>query len=246
MHADNPDSGHCGRASRKGKAYVSAIVPREIDHAVKTPSHGGQRESRLRLFRPDDYVYRPAGGERRALVCDWDAAHGRESRREALSCLSGPMSLAAVLDAAIESLPKADRARRIDRSLHDPEIRLTREPVRIVQALIRLLTNACRFSSSMTPIVIRSRIDTADDSDHLVLTIADRGVGISRAHQHRAFEPFWRGPQTGETPGQGMGLPIARRLIEAQGGWIELRSALGVGTEVEIWLPPELSADRPA
>ena len=156
------------------------------------------------------------------------------------------MSLAAILDAAIESLPKADRARRIERKLHDPEIRLTRDPLRTAQALIRLLANACRFSSSTTPISIRSRIDTADDSDHLVLTVADRGVGISRAHQHRAFEPFWRGPQTGETPGQGMGLPIARRLIEAQGGWIELRSALGVGTEVEVWLPPELSADRPA
>jgi signal transduction histidine kinase len=43
-----------------------------------------------------------------------------------------------------------------------------------------------------------------------------------------------------------MGLPIARRLIEAQGGWIELRSALGVGTEVDVWLPPDLSAGRPA
>jgi signal transduction histidine kinase len=156
------------------------------------------------------------------------------------------MSLAAVLDVAIASLPKSDRARRIDRSLHDPEIRLTRDPDRTAQALLRLLANACRFSSSMTPIGIRSRIETADDRDHLVVTIADRGVGISRAHQHRVFEPFWRGPQTGETPGQGMGLPIARRLIEAQGGWIELRSALGVGTEVEVWLPPELSADRPA
>jgi hypothetical protein len=246
LPADNPDSGLCGRASRKGKASVSAIIAREVDHTVRTPTHAGRRESRLGLFRPDDYVYRPAGGERQTLVCDWDAAHGREGRHDALRSLSGPISLSAVLDAAIESLPKVDRARRIDRSLHDPEIRLTRDPVRTAQALLRLLANACRFSSSMTPIRIRSRIDTADDADHLVLTIADRGVGISRAHQHRAFEPFWRGPQTGETPGQGMGLPIARRLIEAQGGWIELRSALGVGPEVEVWLPPELSADRPA
>ena len=161
---------------------MSAIIAREVDHAVKTSSHGGQRESRQRLFRPDDYVYRPAGSERRTLVCDWEAAHGRESRREALSGLTGPMSLAAILDAAIESLPKADRARRIERKLHDPEIRLTRDPLRTAQALIRLLANACRFSSSATPISIRSRIDTADDSDHLVLTIADRGVGISRAH----------------------------------------------------------------
>lgn len=217
---------------------MSAIIAREVDNAVKTTSHAGRRESRLGLFRPDDYVYRPAGGERRALVCDWDAAHGRESKPDALRSLSGPMSLLAVLDAAIESLPKVDRARRIDRSLHDPDLQLTLDPVRTAQALLRLLTNACRFSSSMTPIGIRSRIDTADDTDHLVLTIADRGIGISRAHLHRAFEPFWRGPQTGQTPGQGMGLPIARRLIEAQGGWIELRSALGVGTEVDVWLPP--------
>jgi len=163
-----------------------------------------------------------------------------------LQALSGPMSLSAVLDAAIESMPRIDRGRRVVRSLHDPEARFTADPARTAQAMLRLLVNACRYSTPTTPIRLRSRIESADDADHLVLTVADRGIGISRAHLHRAFEPFWRGPQAGSTPGQGMGLPIARRLIEAQGGWIELRSALGVGTEVDIWLPPDLSADRPA
>lgn len=229
---------------------MSAIVSTEIAYAIKAPIHASQRASRLGLFRPDDYAYRPSGDALATLVSpqvpSQDAHIGREGWRDALQALSGPMSLSAVLDAAIESMPRIDRGRRIVRSLHDPEVRFTADPVRTAQAVLRLLVNACRYSTSTTPVRIRSRIESADDVDHLVLTIADRGIGISRAHLHRAFEPFWRGPQTGSTPGQGMGLAVARRLIESQGGWIELRSALGVGTEGEIWLPPVLSADRPA
>jgi signal transduction histidine kinase len=41
-----------------------------------------------------------------------------------------------------------------------------------------------------------------------------------------------------------MGLTVARQLVETQGGWLEMRSALGIGTEVEIWLPAPISADR--
>lgn len=225
---------------------MSAIVSTEIAHAVKAPIHACQRASRLGLFRPDDDVYRPSGDALAAQAPHQEDHIGREGWRDALQALSGPMPLSAVLDAAIESMPRIDRGRRIDQSLHDPEIGFTADPVRTAQAVLRLLVNACRYSTSTTPVRIRSRIELADDADHLVLTIADRGIGISRAHLQRAFEPFWRGPQTDSTPGQGMGLPVARRLIESQGGWIELRSALGVGTEGEIWLPPVLSADRPA
>ncbi len=229
---------------------MSAIVSTEIAHAVKAPIHANQRASRLGLFRPDNYGYRPSGDalytSDSSQASHLETCIGREGWRDALQTLSGPMSLSAVLDAAIESMPRIDQGRRIIRSLHDPEVGFTADPSRTAQAMLRVLVNACRYSMSTTPIRIRSRIESADDTDHLVLTIADRGIGISRAHLHRAFEPFWRGPQTASTPGQGMGLPIARRLIEAQGGWIELRSALGVGTEVEIWLPPDLSADRPA
>jgi hypothetical protein len=154
------------------------------------------------------------------------------------------VALGPLLDAAIRSLPAADRHRRCEVSLHAPGQHLPVDPDRVRHALVQLLANACRFSTPDTPIRIHSRGDTADGARYVVLTVADRGAGMRRADVQRAFEPFWRA-DAGETPGtgdpaglgMGLGLPIARRLVEEQAGWMELRSALGVGTEIEVWLP---------
>jgi hypothetical protein len=154
------------------------------------------------------------------------------------------VALGPLLDAAIRSLPAADRQRRCEVSLHAPGQHLTVDPDRVRHALVQLLANACRFSAADTPIRIHSRGDTADGARYVVLTVADRGAGMRRADVQRAFEPFWRadtgiGPGVDDRSGQatGLGLPIARRLVEEQAGWMELRSALGVGTEVDVWLP---------
>ena len=69
---------------------------------------------------------------------------------------------------------------------------------------------------------------------------------MTRAHQQHAFEAHWKATPCAAGPSTGMGLTVARHLVEAQGGWLELRSALGIGTEVELWLPAPISVDRPA
>ncbi|HYF59558.1 MAG TPA: ATP-binding protein [Burkholderiaceae bacterium] len=143
----------------------------------------------------------------------------------------------ALVDATLRSLAPADRRRRIELALHAPRAALAAEPESLRHALLQVVTNALRYSSPDTPVSIRSRHDACDEAEWIVLVVSDRGPGLSRAQQQRAFEPFWRAPTAFAHPGQGMGLPTARRLVDAAGGWIELKSVPGVGTEVELWLP---------
>ncbi len=148
------------------------------------------------------------------------------------------VALRALIDAAIRSLPGVDRRRRYDLSLPSESVVLAVDPDRIRHALLEVLGNACRYAGADTSIRISARLDEGDDSTtYWVITVADRGVGMRRADAQRAFEPFWRGAATADLPGRGLGLALARWLVDEAGGWMELRSALGVGTEVDVWLP---------
>jgi signal transduction histidine kinase len=64
------------------------------------------------------------------------------------------------------------------------------------------------------------------------LSVEDTGCGIAPDHLERVFEPYWRGE--GERRGLGLGLCIAKGLVEAHGARIEIESAVGRGTRVEI------------
>jgi hypothetical protein len=140
------------------------------------------------------------------------------------------VALPALVDAAIRSLPADDRRRRHELALHAGPVALAVDPDRIRHALVEVLET--------TPIRIAARIDEGEDGAvFVVITVADRGAGMRRADAQRAFEPFWRSASSAHLPGRGLGLAVARWLVDESGGWMELRSALGVGTEVDVWLP---------
>lgn len=148
------------------------------------------------------------------------------------------VALHALVDAAIRSLPEDDRRRRHELALHAAPAVLAVDPDRIRHALVEVLANACRYADAETPIRVGARIDEGEDgAAYMVITVADRGAGMRRADAQRAFEPFWRSASSAHLPGLGLGLAVARWLVDESGGWMELRSALGVGTEVDVWLP---------
>lgn len=148
------------------------------------------------------------------------------------------VGLHALVDAAIRSMPADDRRRRDELALHTGPVVLAVDPDRIRHALVEVLENACRYADSTTPIRIAARLDEGEDgAAFVVITVADRGAGMRRADAQRAFEPFWRSASSAHLPGRGLGLAVARWLVDESGGWMELRSALGVGTEVDVWLP---------
>lgn len=159
-----------------------------------------------------------------------------------------PVPVGALLEDLLDGLPHADDRLRCHLGVRSEEHRIAADPSAVQAVLKPVIDNACRYSAADTPVSIRIRHEAADPDEagapagYVVVSVADRGCGMTRAEQQRAFEPFWRAPSAGGLPGAGLGLAIARRLADAQGGWIELRSAAGLGTEVDVWFP---AAPRP-
>jgi two-component system sensor histidine kinase KdpD len=102
----------------------------------------------------------------------------------------------------------------------------------IEQAVAKLLANA----GSHTPAKLPIEIDAEYTNDHLLISVSDRGPGISIEATERLFEKFYRGDNR-KTGGLGLGLSIARGLIEAHGGRLTAENRDGGGARFTIKLP---------
>jgi signal transduction histidine kinase len=109
------------------------------------------------------------------------------------------------------------------------------DPIRMRQVLLILIDNALRF----TPPGGTIRLETAAKRKVQQIIVSDNGSGISPEHLPHLFERFYQANPNGETltRSNGLGLSIARGLLEAQGGAIRIESQLGVGTRVLLELP---------
>ncbi len=103
----------------------------------------------------------------------------------------------------------------------------------IDQVVQNLLTNARKYASAVEPIEIISEADGA----RVTVSVLDRGRGIAPERQEQIFEPFVRLPSaTTAREGVGLGLPVCRRLLRAQGGDISVASRPGGGSVFTFWL----------
>jgi len=104
------------------------------------------------------------------------------------------------------------------------------DPVRIREVLLNLLSNAVRH----TPAGGAVSIAAAAEGRRLVIRVTDSGSGIPADELPRIFTRFQKGR---DSPGSGLGLPIAQKLVQAHGGEIRVESAVGKGTTATVWLP---------
>jgi len=110
---------------------------------------------------------------------------------------------------------------------------------KLVQVLINLIGNAVKFTPSGGSVVLRVR---ADQARHVVIEVADTGIGIAPEEQTQVFEEFRQlddAVHTREYGGVGLGLPLVKRLVELLGGSVRLTSEVGVGTTLFVSLPVE-------
>lgn len=103
---------------------------------------------------------------------------------------------------------------------------------KLIQVLTNLLDNAAKFSSSATEIIVNLRFKLP----YIVLQVKDQGKGIDKADMPRIFEGFYKGRDPSKE-GMGLGLFLAKNIIEEHRGSIHLHSKLNKGTTAEIHLP---------
>jgi signal transduction histidine kinase len=118
-------------------------------------------------------------------------------------------------------------------SPYTPALRGDRELLR--QALVNLIGNAIKY----TPEGGQVQLDAALEGEELVLAVRDNGIGIGPEDLPRIFDKFFRASQakSSRIPGTGLGLPLARYLVESHGGRIEVESELGQGSTFRVRLP---------
>jgi two-component system, OmpR family, phosphate regulon sensor histidine kinase PhoR len=101
------------------------------------------------------------------------------------------------------------------------------EPVLLRQVMIGLLTNACTNTPPPGTVTLRA---SRGDQRTVTIEVQDTGKGIPAEEQDRVFERFYRGSSTLEGEGFGLGLSIAKRMVDVMGGEIGLQSKPGAGS----------------
>ena len=119
------------------------------------------------------------------------------------------------------------------RKFRDLEVR--GDTMRFKQVILNLLQNAVKYNRDDGTISVRAAVI---DGDKVRVTISDTGKGIAEHHRDTVFNPFERlGEANGPIEGTGIGLTIAKRLIEAMNGSIGVESQVGKGSDFWIELP---------
>jgi signal transduction histidine kinase len=120
--------------------------------------------------------------------------------------------------------------------LPDEPVWLIADPDRLVQVVGNLVNNACKFTPPEGQVAVFSELQGSD----ALIRVTDTGIGISRDQLQRVFELFAQAhpPHDRSTGGLGIGLSLARHLVEMHGGSLEVNSeGPGRGSEFTVRLP---------
>lgn len=227
------------RLRRRGEAQTRFVA--DASHELATPVAG---------IRGYVNILRDWGAEDPAMREEAIAAIDRESKRMArltadlLSMIRSEevIELKNVrydINAVSREVLAGGATRYLDKNLEfvgpdEGPLWLYGDPDRIEEALGILVDNACKY----TPSGGRVQISTRRHRDRVIIEVADTGVGIPDADLPNIFERFYRSDtsRSKETGGFGLGLSIAKHIIDTSGGMMWVRSKLDAGTTFMISL----------
>ena len=142
-----------------------------------------------------------------------------------------PADLNATVEQAVFLARQQVRTKPIEIKL-EPDKRLPRilhDPVQVQQVILNLLLNGIQAITNQGNIEVALR----REGEYAVVRIRDNGKGISRDSLPKIFKPFF----TTRREGTGLGLPLAKGIVESHKGRVEVTSEPGHGAQFEVWLP---------
>jgi nitrogen-specific signal transduction histidine kinase len=145
------------------------------------------------------------------------------------------VDLKALLQQAAEEVRPLARRKRIALRLTLPrgEAWVYGDRDWLYQAVLNVLSNAVKYTPEGGRVAVRLLLGR----DRYGIAVADTGPGIPKEEQGKVFEPFYRASTRGEVEGTGLGLALVKRVLEAHGGEVRLRSRLGQGSLFLLALP---------
>ncbi len=227
-------------AVREGERLKSALLD-SITHDFRTPLTSIKASVTSLLSAPPSSA--PSSRELLSVINEetdrlnqlvGDAAEMARLDAGEFELESGPQKLATIVRAALDQVRTALGEREVQIELPPDLPPVEADAARIKDVLVRLIENADSYSPKDRPITITAEVK----GNYVTTHVADRGPGIEDVEQALIFDKFYRGRnQRYLVQGTGMGLPIAKAIVEAHGGTLGVTSQLGHGSVFFFTLP---------
>ncbi len=236
-------AGQAAIAIENARMFQQSDFMSEMVHELRTPL-AALRTSIVLLRRPE------VGAERRTEIVDTMSRETErlirltsdyldlarlESGRAKLDIAH--FSLMALIDECIGLVQAQADADHLSIHVGGLKLEVAADRSMIKQVVLNLLTNAIKYNRAGGVIGVHIGL-SAYDERFAELVVTDTGYGISQQDQALLFQKFFRAAKTAQvTTGTGLGLPIARRIVEAHGGVISVDSELGIGSRFTVTVP---------
>jgi signal transduction histidine kinase len=152
-----------------------------------------------------------------------------------------PMNLRDVINRAVRAMELRMRSKSVGIEVYIPNAHLQGDPERLLQAFLNILDNAIKHSVPDSTVSVSGKIEGV----RVAVQIQDRGQGISESDLPHIFEQFYTADRSRQGSSTGLGLAIARRIVEAHGGAIVATSrGVGKGATFTISLPLDTLVEK--
>lgn len=226
----------------EGKLAARTEFFASLGHDLKTPlnailGYSDMMRSEIRGPLPEAYADYPeiiheSGQDLLLLVEDILDLAKAEADRHRLEI--EPVDLSASGQSVMRQLKnQAERAGVTLKQKNDDEVWAAADARAVRQIWQNLVSNAIKYSDRDSKVVLQAR----EENNAAVLTVIDTGAGMSKEDLARATEPFAQGDNARGRKGTGLGLAVVKRFAELHGGMLDIQTAPGKGTKVEVSLP---------